>query len=205
MCFRKGMRHKKGGCVMDNNVSIGLGLAHEVEVMFRKVGATRENFWKPISKNKELAQRVFDSVVYKTTLEIIGDYDQSFQNMIKAGNYDEIDNDITETIFPAELEKKNKKKYPIALFHFSRKIISDDAFTEIKRRHYRPIFIEELFVIGEQHPNLQRELTVVGLGSLDYHFGHPYLTGNDSFRRLGTHWQDLHLWNDNCCFAAVHE
>jgi len=185
---------------MNDNVS--LGLAHEVEVMLRKVGATRENFWIPISKSEDLARQALNGAVHKTTLNIMVNYNQSCRDMIKAGNYDEIDDNINRNFFPTEIE--GKKKRLINFFHFDRDIKSDDVITEMKRRHYRPILIKELLTLGERYPDLQRKFPIVSLELFGYLYGFLYLAGNDSFRRLGYYWRSS-VWDDNCRFAAIHE
>lgn len=189
---------------MNDNVS--LGLAHEVEVMLRKVGATRENFWIPISKSEDLARQALNGVSRKPTYSIVVDYSRSLEDMIKAGNYDAVDNDINEDHFPIKSGKSDKKMYSIALFNFNQGIMSDDVLAEMMKKNYRPVLIEELLAFGENYPELLKQFPIAGLGSIWYSFSNlgayrfPYLT----YYSLRLAWQHFY-WQTNCRFAAIRE
>ena len=192
----------------DDNVS--LGLAHEAEVMLRKAGATRENFWKPISKSEDLARRVYELVSHRPTYSIIVNYKRSFKDMIEAGHYDEVDSNINinRKHLLIKNRERNKKEHLkerlLTFFHFKRDIRSDDAISEIKRQGYRLALIEELLTLGERRPDIQREYPIVSLELFDNLQGFLCLSGNDSFRRLGFQPQDFY-WGYNCRFAAIRE
>lgn len=68
---------------------VSLGLAHEAEVMLHKVGATRNNFWVPLSEEKDIAESVFRVVMEKVTT--IKKYSRSI--------------DFSTTTFEKELKK----------------------------------------------------------------------------------------------------
>lgn len=143
---------------------VSLGLVHEVEVMLRKVGATRENFWKLVSKDEELARKVFELVNAKPAYDVVVNCNRSRAEMIKAGNYDWVNDDITKRNFP--VEDKGEKKKNIVLFHFNKYMESDDVIAEMNKAGYRPANADEILALGEAHPDLQREFPIVALGSV---------------------------------------
>lgn len=188
--------------VMSNDVS--LGLVHEVEVMLRKVGATRENFWKPVSKSEELARKVLKLVTARPSYDIVVNCNRSRAEMIKAGKYDWTNDDINEKNFP--FEGKGERKESIILFHFNKTMQSDDVIVEIDKEGYRPANADEILALGEKHPSLQREFPIIALGSV---WRYP-----DGDRRVVALWnvageRSLFLrwfkggWNDYFRFAAV--
>jgi len=184
--------------------SLGVGLAHELEIMFRGFGATRENFWVPLSKNKELAQRVFYFVNARPVYSITVDYNRSLAEMIEAGNYDWFNDDINRENFPVSGESKHQ--VPVTLFHFDRYIKSDDAIAEMKKEGYRPAKIEELLALGSAQPDLQREFPIIALGSawrnLDGPRDVPALWSNTGGRSLHLHWFEYE-WARLARFLAV--
>lgn len=184
---------------------VSLGLVHEVEVMLRKVGATRENFWKPLSKNEELARRVVQVVNSRSTYDVVVDYNHSFIEMIKAGNYDNVGRDINERNFTVYV--KDQHKVSVTLFNFSRNIESEDVMAEIRREDHRSAEIEEILALGEYFPGLQREFTIVALGSV---WKCPVggrrsvvLCGNSVVRCLELA-SFKGKWGRDCRFLAVH-
>lgn len=136
----------------------------EAEVMLRKVGATRNNFWKPISKDEELARKVLEIAIAKPTYDVVVIRDRSLAEMIKAGNYEQVNNNITEKHFP--VEGKGEHEIGIALFHFNQSIDSADVIAEMENQGYRPATIDELLALGENCPDLQREFRIIALGSV---------------------------------------
>jgi len=188
---------------MSNDESVGLGLAHEVEVMLRKFGATRENFWKPLSKNEELARRIVELVSARPSYIVVVDYSRSLAEMIKAGKYDWVHGNINENNFP--VKGIGRHEVSVVLFHFNRVISSEDAMSEMKRTGYRPARIEELLALGENYPDLQRQFPIIALRS----FWRPQLGGRGvpALWRIGE--RDLRLlwfesaWHSVFRFLAV--
>lgn len=135
------------------------------------------NLWRRVT---ELVRRVDEGTIFyksamdglqdlieKTTkfvYDIVVDYNQSLADMIKAGKYDLVDSYINAKRFP--LKGKGKHELNATLFHFNRYIKSDDAIAEMDRQGYRPGRIEELLALGEKYPDLQKEFSIVALGSV---------------------------------------
>ena len=113
-------------------------------------------------------------VVYK----VVVDYDISLAEMIEAGGYDWVNDDITAEHFP--LKSEGKWEVEITLLHFNRFISSDVAIEEADP----VILLPELLALGARYPELQKQFPVVALGSVwQYRSGYhavPYLWGAGS-------------------------
>lgn len=140
----------------------------------------------------------------KRNFDIVVDYDQSLKEMIKAGGYDYIDNDITAEHFPVEGEGEQKKT--IILLHFNKIMTSDEVMAEMDKQGFRPAKIEDLLVLGKTEPELQRQFLIVALGSVwrDLHNGRhvSYLHWSGLGRYLNCHWFE-DGWSASNRFVAL--
>jgi len=184
--------------------TVSLGLAHEVEVQLRKAGATRENFWAPVSRSEVLAQKIVDLVTTRPTFEVVIDYTQLLADVIKTGHYDRVNEEITQEHFP--IQGDGRQEVTVALFHFNRRISSDDAIAGMKQQGFCPGKIEHLLALGAAHPDLQKQFSIVALGSS---WQHPngncsvpslFWFGNERFLNLD--WLEG-VWHLGCRFLAV--
>ena len=121
------------------------------------------------------------------------DYSRTVQEMINAGNYGWTNNNITEKHFPLPTELNGKKVSVLTkLFHFNRLISSNDAIAEMDKVGYRPATLPELLALGETHPEIQKEFSVVALGSVwRYAFDFravPVLNFDGDLRKLSLYW-----------------
>jgi hypothetical protein len=187
-----------------------IGLVHEAVVMGRKVGADKD-FWKILAHNEEMFRKVVEIVsarparqFYNIVYNIVVDYGRSLKQMIKAGNYDWVNKNITAEHFP--VKGKGKHELSVTLFHFNRTTRSDDAIAEMNKQGFRPAKIEELLFLGEKYPDIQREFPIVSLGCVwwnpDGSRYVPCLSRRGSKRELnlGCFRND---WHDCCRFLAV--
>jgi len=130
-------------------------------------------------------------------------HDLSLAAMIRAGQYDWVNSDITSDHFPIKDEEGTKDA--LELVHFERYIESDDVLRELDRRGLRSATIEELLAFGAKYPELQRQFPIVALGSvwrrLDGRFV-PCLWSGAGKRYLGLSWFESG-WSDRCRFLAV--
>lgn len=88
----------------------------------------------------------------------------SLQEMIAAGRYDWVNDDITPECFP--IQRSGTKTTEIALVHRNKTVESQPLIDELDREGYRPATIEELLALGAKYPDLQREYPIVALGSV---------------------------------------
>jgi hypothetical protein len=117
-----------------------------------------ENLRKAIAQ-MIIAAKSFVAATFKVTV----DYGQSLADMIKAGKYDWVNDNITKENFP--VNGQDKQEVEVLLFHFNRVISSDDAIAEMNKAGYRPARIEELLALGACQPELQKQFPIVALGS----------------------------------------
>ncbi len=152
------------------------------------------NLWRRIT---EFVRRVDEGTVpYKSVMEglqtliertaklvydIVVDYNRSLAEMIKAGKYDWVDDNINAKHFPSK--DKGKHKLTTTLFYFNTRIESDDVIAEMDKQGHRPATIEELLALCEKYSDI-REWPIVALGSVwrDPYGMHnvPCLEQNDS-------------------------
>ena len=97
--------------------------------------------------------------VYSVTVN----YNLTVEKMVTVGSYDYANGNITSEHFLVQGQGKQEKE--IILFHFDRLISSEEAIQEMDEVGYRPAEPEEILALGAGHPDLQREFTIVGLGS----------------------------------------
>ena len=131
----------------------------------------------------------------------------SLEEMIKAGNYDWVNSDITAKRFP--IKSTGADEWEFKMFHFDRNISSENAVAGIKdddaANPWQPAGIEHLLTYGKNNPEEQRKFPIVGLGSVGKVVGGrsvPGLGRFDSERDLDLYWW-VDDWNANCRFLAV--
>ncbi len=109
--------------------------------------------------------------------KVVMDYSQSLADMIKAGNYNWVNSDITEKNFPlpkipaglspsTSSGQATKVELNLELIRFNRSISSNDAIAELKKMGLRPATLPELLSFGSTYPEKQREFPIVALGSV---------------------------------------
>lgn len=186
-------------------VSLGLvqGLLKEVQ----KLGGGDEDLRKLVTPEGETLLAKFAQMVVgvvRQTFKVVVDYGRSLSEMVKAGRYDWVNENIISENFPGAGHGKAERE--IVLFHFNRAISSDDAIKGMESAGYRPAVVEELLALGEVQPELQRHFPIVALGSV---WQDP--RGNRSVPYLGRFGAERSLdlfcfdddWDGSCRFAAV--
>jgi len=108
---------------------------------------------------------------------VIVDYSRTFVQMRDAGKYDIVNIElITEQNFPLR-KKQGRARVMIKTF------VSLD---EMRDQGFRPAFVEELFALGEQYPDLQKKFKILALGSpwqREDHTEYPCLGWDKGFKR----------------------
>lgn len=132
------------------------------------------------------------------------DYTKSLAEMVGAGKYGYVDEDITSQSFP--ITGTGIVDAEIILVHFDCCIESDGAVRELNEMGLKPALIEYLLALGAKHPDLQREYPIVALGSVwvrrhDHRYV-SYLVGSSRRRDLHLRWT-RYDWRDYCRFLAV--
>jgi len=136
-------------------------------------------------------------------LQITVNYNLSLAEMISAGKYDWISDDINEDNFP--VRGTGIIESVVELIHFNRNISSDDAEKELKKMKLRPANVEEILAFGAEYPETQRKFPIIALGSVASVSGNRevvYLGRLGAARDLRLLWRG-HVWSARCRFLAV--
>lgn len=185
-----------------------------LEVLDRH-GVSREHFVN-LRKDAELAKKIADLIVgtkqfVDNLFSAIVDYSRSLEDMITAGQYTWVNDDITEKHFPIPkppVGLPTKAEIKLELIHFNKVMTSDKVLAELKKQGLRPATLPELLAFGEKYPEKQREFTIVALCSVWRSFDGgrrvPCLWGGSDWRRLSLSWGDDD-WHDYYRFLAVRE
>ena len=126
-------------------------------------------------------------------IKLTVDYTKTVEQAITDGNYDWKNDDIIVKNFPISPEMIGKKvEVTTKLFHFNCDISSNDVISEMDKGGYRPATLMELLALGILFPELQRQFSIVALGSVwrlasDYRCV-PYLHVHGSERGLSLDW-----------------
>jgi len=119
-----------------------------------------------IQNPKALQKALTEALCPPETFTAVVDYSLSLAAMIKLGKYTWINSNVTPERFPLTGEGKWEVEYEIIHLNLDRCARSEDAVTEIKRRGMEPAKIEDLLTFGAKHPELQRNFSLVALGSV---------------------------------------
>ncbi len=130
-------------------------------------GGTDENV-REILRNgdipDQIAELLVQSSVIQATYSVVVDYTKSLSQMVKAGKYELVNSNIIADHFP--IKGEGQQEVEVTLFHFGRTMSSEEVISELKKAGYRPARIEELLALGAERPELQKQFSVVALGSV---------------------------------------
>lgn len=134
---------------------------------------------------------------------IIVDYDMGLKQAIEKGKYDLVEEIFSQENFP--IERKGRGEIEMEFIHFNRFTTTKEVFEKLDRIGYRPVNIMELLAFGEKYSEVQREFTIVALGSAcetkkGYYV--PILHSFRSGRSLCT-FGTMSIWHEDWRFAVV--
>ncbi|MBU0706356.1 hypothetical protein KJ657_02050 [Patescibacteria group bacterium] len=90
-----------------------------------------------------------------------------FEKAKEAGKYDWVHPAYGDASDAPSTNCKNGEKVKITFFNVGQEIVTfQDAEDEIRRHSCRPATWPELFAVGAQHPDLQRDYHIVAIGSI---------------------------------------
>ena len=153
----------------------------------------------------DLRGKIAKLLVFKTlrVFKVICDCGKTLTEMINDGNYGYVDSNITQQNFP--IQRSGRRQMEVALFHFDRIIVSEQAVAEMDKVGYRPATIEEFLALGASQPELQND-PMVALGSLWHGLSNKCFvtclcwSGGDRDLDLVSYESN---WNEHYRFAAV--
>lgn len=167
-----------------------------------EMGGEEDNLRKVI-EDRNLASEIAKLVFVPQAYTAIVNYSKTLKQMIAAGRYEYVDDDMTAENFPIDGQGQEEVEYK--LVHFNRFVCTHEVLDELKRRGLRAAKLEELLAFGKKYPKIQLSFPIVGLGSvsLDYRFPEvPSLSRVDDERDLSLE-QYRQEWWDNYRFLAV--
>lgn len=145
--------------------------------------------------------------VATATATVAIDYAKTLQDMIAAGRFDWVNNDITRKRFP--IKGTGVVEMETRVFHFDRYLSSEDAVAAIKAddkaNPWEPAPIEALLAYAAKHPDEQRQYPIIGLGSVAKVGGRRfvlYLTRDGARRDLLLFWWGGDWLGDCRCLAV---
>ncbi len=194
-----------------STIVAGAGLVASIFIMLvKKVhaqGGTDEDIHRLATPDGEttLDEMVALIVGAKSgAFKVVVDYTQTLSQMVQAGNYGWVHDDITQDHFP--IKGSGQKEVEVVLFHFDKVITSEEAITEMDKAGFRPARIEELLALGAQQPEFRKKFPIMAPGSVwrnsDDRCDIPHLHCNAYQRNLNLYWFGSN-WHRNYRFAAV--
>lgn len=140
-------------------------------------------------------------------------YDLTLDEMIKAGKYNYVHDQITKDNFPINrpaIELGYLITKEVVLVCMKKKASAYEVIVHMKKYGLRSAQIEELLAFGRERPSVQREFPVVGFGSSWVDRAHhstivvPSLGGDAFDREVRLNEFDYYSnWPSNYCFLAV--
>lgn len=126
-------------------------------------------------------------------------YGLSVEAIAEKDTFDWVSLDVNSSNFPSF--EWGEVKVLIYLIDFPRHISSEDVVSEMEHLGLRPATLKELLVLAASQPDLQRNNSIVALGSRWEGFV-PFLNGGRTLRSVDLcEWKGD--WNDDWRFAAV--
>jgi len=164
-----------------------------------------EEFWQQVHNGritKENLQHFIrtPSVHSRFSLfDIEVDYGQTFDQMVEAGNYDWVNDDITSVHFPVQ-GGKGVLNFKVELVNMGRVATTEELLEEAKKRGLTRPGIEHILAFGAKFPEIQREFPIVALIEKPWRDPHgrlnvPELWYNGDKRKLN---DKLDMWWDDC-------
>lgn len=176
------------------------GLFFLVSIRCSNIAHARENFRRPMKvaraggiisseeNNKGAASRekVKNSL---PVFPVVVDFNQTVEEMVKAGKYDWVELEITSDYRPVNCHGISRVDVVLVPIHLQ-SMASEDLLRELDKQDLRPAEFPELLAFGATYPEKQREFApIVALGSVSQYWdsrrGAAYLGGGSGGRGLG--------------------
>ena len=100
----------------------------------------------------------------KDVFPVSVNYDLSIEALVKAGEYNWVNENIVEKNFP--VEGGGTEQVEFHLVHFNRVMNSADVEKELEKLGLRPANLKELLSFGSTYQEEQRKYPIVALGSV---------------------------------------
>ena len=110
--------------------------------------------------------------VANTAYPILVTYDQTIDELIKAGNYYRAYSEIAERNFPTK--ETGSKRLVVNLVRLDGRSTIDKVLETQEKMGLRPATLKELLTLGESYPELLGKISVVGFGSYKKYYVTTY-------------------------------
>jgi hypothetical protein len=135
---------------------------------------------------------------------LVVNYDLSVEQAIDAGNYQAVNGDINSAHF--SWLRRGQAEVEIVLVRFEQRMSSPEVIRELDSEGLRAAELPEFLAFGAKYPEVQRQFSVVGLGSIwqdrKGYRNVPCLYEASEGRYLDLHWWD-DGWYSYSRFAAL--
>ncbi len=131
-------------------------------------------------------------------------YDLPLAEAVNAGNYAGVNSSITSQNFPST--RHGQTQLEIVLVRYDRRMTSEEVLGALDKEGLRPAELPEFLAFGAEYPEVQRQFSIVGLGSVwkdrKGYRNVPCLYEASEARYLDLHWWD-DGWYSFSRFAAI--
>lgn len=138
------------------------------------------------------------------TFPLSVNYDLPLREAIEAGNYQGVNSSITSENFPST--RHGQAQLEILLVRYGSRMTSEEVLRELDKEGLRPAELPEFLAFGAAYPELQRQFSIIGLGSTwkdrKGYRNVPCLYEASEARYLDLHWWD-DGWYSYSRFAAI--
>ena len=128
----------------------------------------------------------------RETFPVLVNYNLSVEEAIDAGRFQAVNASITSKNFPSS--RSGQADVEIALVRFDQRMSSEEVLRQLDEEGLRAAELPELLAFGAKYPDIQRQFSVVGLGSVwkDRKGSRnvPCLYTASEGRYLDLHWWD---------------
>ena len=143
-------------------------------------------------------RRPFDTILLTV------DETKTVEELVSEGKYD-FDNDNINSENFSRPENGTKIEKNIVLFDFGKKMISEQVIAEMEKKGYRPATAHENLSLGIALPELQRDFSIIALGSVCVMDDICYVVGLCEIggRRYAGLGRFSANWGGSCRFAGI--
>ena len=176
----------------------------------KKRGQSEDDILRVVNEQGDgLLDKIADAITENTRKPSDGfplsvNYDLSLKQAIDAGDYQGVHDSITSENFPSR--RHGETRLEIILVRYDRRMTSEEVLSELDKAGLRPAELPEFLAFGATYPEVQREFSVVGLGSVwrdrKGYRNVPCLYTASEGRYLDLHWWD-DGWYSYSRFAAI--
>jgi len=165
----------------------------------KKRGHSSEDIVRAVdSQGDVLLDKIANAIADKArkpgeTFPVSVNYDLPLAEAIDAGNYQGVNSSITVQNFPST--RHGRVELEILLVRYDCRMTSEEVLGELDKEGLRPAELPEFLAFGAEYPEVQRQFSVVGLGSV-WKDRKGYRNVPCLYEASEARYLDLHWWDD---------